>query len=94
MEESKGVFELETRWSEPVTVDNVTVTTQSQALTIRWPRGGFVWNRPLAVLVKEGDDAERIPVVDITLWSQVVLFGLSVIFSIATLILIATKRRK
>ena len=81
MQESRGVFELETHWGEPVTAGDVTVTAQSQALTIRWPRGGFVWNRPLAVLVKQGGDVDRIPVVDITLWSQVVLFGLSIIFS-------------
>ena len=94
MDESKGVFEREIRWAEPVTIDDVTVTPQSQALTVRWPRGGFVWNRPLAVLVKQGDDVVRTPVVDITLWSQAVLFGLSVIFSVATLILIAIERRK
>lgn len=94
MDESKGVFELETRCGEPVTIGDVKVTPQSQALTIWWPRGGFVWNRPLAVLVKQGDDVVRAPVVDITLWSQAVLFGLSVIFSIATLILIAIERRK
>jgi hypothetical protein len=94
MEEPKGAFELQTRWGEPLTAGAMTVTTQSQALTVRWPRGGFVWNRPLAVLVEQEDDVERIPVVDITLWSQVVLFGLGVIFSIATLVLIATKRRK
>ncbi len=67
----------------PVTVGNVVVTPQSQALTIRWPVGGFVWNRPAAVLVEQGVTrrVERIPVVDVTRIVQLALLGFSLVFS-------------
>ena len=44
---------------EEVTVGDVTLTPQSQALTIRWPNGGFVWNRPVSVLVERGGQTDE-----------------------------------
>jgi hypothetical protein len=99
MQESNGIFDLETHSGEPVTVGDIRLTPQSQALTIRWPTirwpfGGFVWNRPVAVLVEEGDESERIPIVDVTLVAQVALLALGAAFALTTLILSATIRRK
>jgi hypothetical protein len=93
MQGSNGVFSLETRSGEPVTAGDIRVTPQSQALTIRWPFGGFVWNRPVAVLVEQGDESDRIPIVDVTLVAQVMLLALGAVFALTTLILSATKRR-
>ena len=45
----EDVFQWQTISGDPTTVGDVTVTPQSQALTIRWPYGGAVWNRPTAV---------------------------------------------
>jgi hypothetical protein len=44
----------------PVTVDNVTVTPRSRTLVVRLPKGGFVWNRPTAVVVEQDGRARRI----------------------------------
>jgi hypothetical protein len=63
----------------PVTVGNITVTPQSKALIVRLPKGGFVWNRPTAVLVERDGQARRIPIVDVTRILQVGLFGLAVL---------------
>ena len=68
----------------PVTVGGVTVTPQSQALIVRWPFGGFVWNRPIAVVV-ERDGAgfvERRRVVDVTRIIQLGLLSFSLVISI------------
>ena len=40
-----NVVQLRKSSGDPVKVGDVTVTPQSQALIVRWPLGGFVWNR-------------------------------------------------
>jgi len=62
---------------DPITVGNVIVTPQSQALTIRWPFGGFVWNRPVAVLVERNGRRTRIPIRDTTRLVQLGFLGFS-----------------
>jgi hypothetical protein len=46
---------------------------------VRLPKGGFVWNRPTAVLVEQDGQARRIPIVDVTRILQVGLLGLAVL---------------
>jgi hypothetical protein len=89
----KDIVEWQTVSGEKVIVGDVTLTPQSWALTIRWPNGGFVWNRPAAVLVQRGEETERIPIVDITFLAQLGLLGLSFIFSFYALIVSVRKRR-
>ena len=76
-----------------VSVGDVTVTPQSQALTVRWPRGGLVWNRPVAVLVERDEETERIPIVDVTRMAQLGLLGLSLVFSMIIMALSVRRRR-
>jgi hypothetical protein len=76
-----------------VTVGGVSATPRSQALTIRWPKGGFVWNRPAAVLVERGEETERIPIVDVTRVAQVALLGLGLVFMLAAVLLSVWRRR-
>lgn len=84
MTETK-LFQWRTVTGEPVTAGDRTVSPQSQALVVRWPGGGFVWNRPVAVLVQRGEETERIPIVDITRTAQWGLAGLGLIFSVLAL---------
>ncbi len=65
------------------------VTPQAQAFSVRFPFGGFVWNRPTAVLVERDDLTQRIPIVDVTRVAQIVLFGLVLTFSIIITLLAA-----
>lgn len=64
-----------------VVVGDIAVRTQSRALVARWPGGGWVWNRPVAVLVEQGEKERRIPIVDVTRVIQLGLFGLSLVFA-------------
>jgi len=89
----REMLQRQTISGDKVTVGDVTVTPQSRALTIRWPYGGFVWNRPLAVLVKRGKQTERIPIVDVTRMAQLGLLGLSLVFSIIIFVLSIRRRR-
>jgi len=86
------MFQLQTASGNPVTVGDVTLTPQSQALIVRWPSGGFVWNRPAAILVERGGQTERIPIVDVTRIVQLGLLGFSWVFSIV--VFIKLTRRK
>ncbi len=74
------------QWQElsgtPVTVGDVTVTPQSRALTFRSRFGGFVWNRPTAVLVERGGKTERLPIIDVTRAILLGLVGLSLLVTI------------
>lgn len=66
-------IEWQTKTGEPITAAGRTITPQSKALVIRLPFGGFVWNRPTAVLVQQGDYSETIPIPDITRLIQLAL---------------------
>jgi hypothetical protein len=69
------------------------VTPQSQALTVRWPRGGWVWNRPTAVLVERGgEERKSIPIVDVTRAAQLGLYGLGLVFAIVGFVLWTRER--
>lgn len=87
MAERKERFTWETMSGEPVIVDDIAVTPQSQALTVRWPHGGWVWNRPVAVLVERGEETKRIPIMDVTRVAQLVLYSLSLGFAVLGLVM-------
>ncbi len=82
----KDVFQVQTVSGQPVTVESVTVTPQSQALIVRLPIGGFVWNRPTAILVERDETAKRFPIVDITRILQLWLLGFSLVLAIVSLV--------
>lgn len=94
MADLKDMVQWQTVSGEPITVGDVTVTPQSQALTVRWPNGGFVWNRPVAVLVDRDGETERVPVTDVTRVAQLALIGSSFVFLMFVFLLGVTRRRK
>jgi len=86
----KQPIQYQTISSHPITIGNSTITPQSQALIIRWPYGGFVWNRPRAILVERAGQTQRIPIIDATRIVQVRLWGLGLLCAI--LIYLSSKR--
>ncbi|RMG99290.1 MAG: hypothetical protein D6706_05760 [Chloroflexi bacterium] len=46
------------------TQNHRTITLQSQVLAVQLPFGGFVWQRPTAVLVAENGRTTRTPIPD------------------------------
>jgi hypothetical protein len=89
----RDILHSETTSGGEVTVGDVTVTPQSKSLTLRWPLGGLVWNRPVAVLVERGEQRERIPIVDVTRIVQLGLLAFSVVFTVVIFMLSAKRRR-
>jgi hypothetical protein len=70
------VLEWKTVEGEPMSAGEVSLTPRSQALILRWPFGGFVWNRPVAVLVERAGRQERMRIVDATRIIQLGLLAL------------------
>lgn len=93
MTASKPHISWQTHSGNPVSAGDVTITPQSQALIIRWPFGGFVWNRPAAIRVQYGAQVLSAPIVDVTRVAQVAMLGLSVLCSIVAAILMIRSRR-
>jgi len=88
MTQQQETFTSQQESGETVTVGEVAATPQSQALTVRWPRGGWVWNRPVAILVERGEeDQERIPITDVTRVAQLVLYGFGLVFAVLGLLM-------
>ena len=88
------VFRRQTLSSDPITVGDTTITPQSQAITVRWPTGGWVWNRPVAVLIERDGETERIPIVDVSRIAQLGLLGLGVVFSVFALMRFMKERKR
>ena len=85
---------LETTSAEPIVVGDTKITPQAQAFSVRFPFGGFVWNRPTAVLVERDDLTERIPIVDVTRVTQIALFGFVLSISVIITLLAAQLRAR
>jgi hypothetical protein len=82
----KDHIQVQTGVGQPVIAGDTIVTPQFQALIVRLPIGGFVWNRPTAVLVEQGGQIKRLPIRDITRITQLSLLGFGLVLSIVSLI--------
>jgi hypothetical protein len=76
------LIQRKTQVGEPVIVGERTITPQSQFVMVRFPFGGFVWNRPTAVLVTENGQTHTIPITDPTRLALWALTGVSVMISL------------
>jgi hypothetical protein len=79
---------------QPIRAGAMTVTPRSRYLAVRWPGGGWVWNRPAAVDVEGAGRAERLAISDPTRVVQIGLLALSGLFVAAGLWLPRKMRRK
>ncbi len=62
----KDHVQWRTTQGDPHEVNGALITPVTQALVIRTPVWGFVWNRPVAVLVEQDGETRRLPIVDPT----------------------------
>ena len=93
MSDRAGPVQWRTLTGDPVTLGDLTIIPEAQALTFRLPKVGMVWNRPSAVLIEQGDMVARLPIIDITRLAQVALLSLSLCFTLVALIGYSGKRR-
>jgi len=78
-----------------VVVHDLTLTPQSQVLTVRFPQGAFIWHRPTAILVEQNGRVEMLPIVDLTRLIQLWLVGLgAVIITVISFVQLARRKEK
>lgn len=66
MEVNGKVFQSQRVSGDSWTIGEITITPQSHVMAVRLPFGGFIWNRPVAVVVEKAGESERIPILDVT----------------------------
>jgi hypothetical protein len=89
-------FQWQTLCGGQVTVGDVNLTPESRALIVRWPQGGLVWVRPVALVVERGEEQERVLIADVTRELQLGLLGLAIIAAMLALaipVLVIRRRR-
>ncbi len=84
------ILEVRTLSGRPVQAGDMTITPQSQAVLVRLPFGGLVWNRPAAVIVEREGRTTRMSIVDVTRLAQVAL----AFFSIGLVMMARRQARK
>ena len=78
--------EIKTSTGKPLRQGNVTITPQAQSFVVKFPYGGFVWNRPVAVFVTRNGRRERFPIFDVTRTVIIATVGTGVLLSLATVL--------
>ncbi|MDM8519058.1 hypothetical protein QUF64_03360 [Anaerolineales bacterium HSG6] len=69
----------------PLTHHNITVTPQSEVVTLKLPYGGVVWNRPTGILIEQDSKVETISIADPTRWILIAARVLSTLFMLITI---------
>ena len=75
----RDFIQLKTVQETAVSTPQHTLIPESQALIIRFTFGGFVWQRPTAVLMQNGTQTERHPIVDVTRLAMVSVMATSLL---------------
>ena len=78
----------------PIAYGNVVATPISRVLSIKLPYWCFVWNRPVALRIEEGESIRTLPIVDVTLMVQIGLFSLSLASAFIALVARRAKKRR
>jgi len=82
----KPFVQYKTSKGEPVKRGDATIIPQAKALVVRLPYVGFVWNRPVAILVEQNGVMQRFPITDVTRVVIVAMVGASLLVSFVVLV--------
>ena len=91
MEQQNKWFLIETVTGQSHAIGNYTATPLSQVIRVKYPFGGFVWQRPTAVAVQRDGQEEIIPIQDATRLGQIGAAAAAI--GLATIIWLLTSKR-
>ena len=84
------------RWQrsqgKPVKIGDLTIVLEARSLIVRWPHGGYVWNRPVVMIVNRHGKTQRLPIVDVTRRLELALLSAPLVLAVARRYLQARKR--
>lgn len=92
MKHLREIIHWQTTSGDKLTIGEVSITPQAQALVVRTPFGGWAWNRPVALVVEQAGHTQRLPIVDVTRWVQIGFMGLGLLFSLVSIIWMIRER--
>lgn len=87
-------IKIKTHTSTPTQAGEITLQPVSQSTSWIGQTFGFVWNRPVAVRVGDGQHEYQVPIRDFTRTTLVLLWGLTAAFSLVILFFRPAKRSK
>lgn len=95
----KELIKIDTHFGDPIIIRDNTdmehkVVLEARSMTMRWSFGWFVWNRPIAIIVEQDDEKNRIPIIDTTRLIQLSLVVGALILGIAMFLISIMKRKK
>jgi len=89
----REMVEWQQHAGDTLSLGNVSLTPLSQALVIRTSIGGYVWNRPVAVLVQRDGQEQRLPILNVILMARLAMLGLGLALAGLGLMNSALRRR-
>lgn len=87
-------IKTQTQQGAPTSVDTVTIRPVSLSVSWIGKHFGFVWNRPYAVNVEDGDESYQLPIRDYTQIGMAFLWGLTALFILMAVRKSNNRRRK
>jgi len=93
MAKLSDVIQFRTTTGQPRLHGELMVTPVSRSLTVRLPYWGFVWNRPVAVFVEDGESTTEMAIVDVTLLAQIGLFTVGLTATLIGLLVSLSRKR-
>jgi hypothetical protein len=81
---------------EPITTWSKQITPIGRVFQFNWPNGAFVWQRPVAIEVRQGDTVQHLPIRDHTLRATIliILTGLAITVGVSPLLQWLRSRRR
>lgn len=70
-----------------IRVDDTELALEARSFSLPAPFGGFVWNRPVAVVARTAAGETRLPVVDVTRRRRIALYAASAVLVFAGLLI-------
>jgi hypothetical protein len=77
---------------EPQVVGNRIIRMQAQAISLITPFGGFVWNRPTAVLVEKDGITDEVPIIDPTRYALISIGVMGVVGMLLAKLIVGLRR--
>lgn len=82
MNQPNSLFTFTETVHAPLHIGAYTVTPLAHAAALQLPFGGLVWNRPVALEVRHGEQTERISIPDVTRLGQFAAAAAGAMFAI------------
>jgi hypothetical protein len=92
----KPILRINEMREKPVSVYGKEITPISRVFQISWSGGAFLWQRPVAIEVRQGDEVQRLSIQNATrrATTSIILAGLAIVVFTASWMRLKSSRRR